>query len=113
MADTSLDLQEQIARIDRMIAESQKFTEETRKYTAEQHKLTAEALKFFTEQNKLNAEALKFSTEQNKLNAEARKLDRERWLAPVLAVVTMFGALIAAIGGITSLLALLLSTRPS
>ena len=56
MSDASLDLREQIVRIDRIIEESHEFT-------AEQHKLLA----------------------------EARKLDRDRWLAPVLAIIAAAG----------------------
>jgi hypothetical protein len=42
----SLDLKEQIARIDRGIAETGKLQEETRKFVAEAHKLSAEQTKF-------------------------------------------------------------------
>jgi hypothetical protein len=49
MSDTTsppLDLREQIARIDRAIAETAKYTAETTKYVAEQRKLDAEARHF-------------------------------------------------------------------
>ena len=48
----------------------------------------AEASKLREEENN------KFVAEQRKLNAEASKLDRERWLAPVLAVAAMVGGLL-------------------
>ena len=57
----SLDLQEQINRIDRMMAETQKLQEE----------------------------AIKLRREAMKLDAEALKLGRDRLLAPVLAVTGM------------------------
>lgn len=44
MSDLPLDLQEQVARIDRAQAE-------TRKFSAEQNKLTEEALKFRNERH--------------------------------------------------------------
>lgn len=37
------------------------------------------------------AEALKFAAEQRKLSAEAAKLDRDRWLAPAVAVAALLG----------------------
>lgn len=63
MIGDDLDLRGEIARIDRDRAETAKLTEETRKFTAEQHKLMS----------------------------EAAKLDRDRWLAPWLAVITVLG----------------------
>ena len=63
----SLDLQEQINRIDRMMAETQKLQEE----------------------------AIKLRREAMKLDAEALKLGRDRLLAPVLAVVGIIGGLVA------------------
>lgn len=71
-----LGLREQIARIDRDLAESAKLREEIRKFTAEQHKL----------------------------DAEARKLDRDRWLAPALAIASVVGGLL----GVASFIARLL-----
>ena len=62
MADsTQLDLQEQITRIDRAIAE-------TAKYAAEQRKLEVEA---------------------RKVDAESRLFDRNRWQGWQLVVTTM------------------------
>jgi hypothetical protein len=66
-----LDLRAEPARIDRDRAES--------------GKLQAEARKLFAEQLKLRAE---------QLASEARKLDRERWLAPVLAIAAVIGGLL-------------------
>jgi hypothetical protein len=66
-----LNTREQIARIDRSMAEYHKFA-------AEEEKLRAEAHKFYTEE---------------------RKLNRERWWFPWLQLITTVGgsALIAAI----------------
>jgi Tfp pilus assembly protein PilN len=70
MSDTSsapLDLREQIARIDRAIAETTKFT----------------------------AEATKYIAEQRKPEAEARQFDRNRWqivLTAMTAGAALFGA---------------------
>jgi hypothetical protein len=63
--DHLLDIREQINRIDRSIAETEKLQAETRKFTAEQQKLIS----------------------------ESRKLDRDRWLAPALAIVSAIGGL--------------------
>jgi FtsZ-binding cell division protein ZapB len=82
-----LDIREQIARIDRARAETEKLAEETRKYVQEAHKLQAE-------RDKMAVEAMKLSSEQ-------RKLERDRWLAPVLAVVTVIGGIL----GIASFIA--------
>jgi len=57
----TLDLREQITRIDRAMAESAKF-----------------------------------AAEQRKLIAEAAKLDRDRWLAPLIAIGAGIGSLIGA-----------------
>lgn len=54
------------AALQRMIAETAKLNEETRKFVAEQHKLMA----------------------------EAAKLNRDRWLAPLLAVAAVIGGLL-------------------
>lgn len=71
-----IDLREQIVRIDRAIAESEKLREESRKFIAEQHKLAA----------------------------EAAKLDRERWLAPALAIAAVIGGLLGAASFIAKLI---------
>ena len=39
-------------------------------------------------------ETKKFVAEQHKLMAEARKLDRDRWLAPALAIAAVVGGLL-------------------
>jgi hypothetical protein len=70
-----LNLREQIARIDRAI-------EETHKFTAEQHKLMAE---------------------QQKLASEALKLERERGLAPWQATAITLGSLAALVASLVSL----------
>jgi hypothetical protein len=46
------------------------------------------------EQSKLRAESDKFASEQRKLNAEAAKLDRDRWLAPALAITGLVGGIL-------------------
>ena len=81
---SNLDYAEQLARIENLIAENQKFGEETRKFVAEQHRLTAETQKFGAEQQKLNEEALKFR--------------RERSLAPLALLSGLVsGAIVAAV----------------
>jgi Tfp pilus assembly protein PilN len=71
-----LDLQAQIARIGRDQAEIQK----------------------------LLAETIKFTAEQNKLMSEARKLDRDRWLAPALAIAAVIGGLLGTAAFIAKLI---------
>jgi hypothetical protein len=61
-----LDLRAEIARIDRDRAESEKLRQETEKFVAEQRKLIA----------------------------EGRKFERDRWLAPWLAIVTVTGGVL-------------------
>lgn len=75
-----LNLRDEIARIDRNRAESEKLQEETRKFVAEQHKLLAEA---------------------GKLNAEGRKFNRDTLLAPLLAAIALIGGVL----GVASFLA--------
>lgn len=48
-----IDLQAELARVDRDRAEAQKLTEETRKFVTEQHKLMREAEKYRAEEMKL------------------------------------------------------------
>lgn len=50
------------------------------------------------------AESDKFQAEQRKLIAEAQKYDRDRWLAPVLALIAAIGAITAATASILNLL---------
>ncbi|OAS22460.1 hypothetical protein [Methylobacterium platani] len=71
MADASLDIAEQVARVLRSNAETQKFVEEQRKLSAE----------------------------MNKLMAEAAKLNRDRMLAPWQIVAASVAATSALIGG--------------
>ena len=61
-----LDLRAEIARIDRDRAEASKLREESDKFVAEQRKLLA----------------------------EGRKFERERWLAPALAIASVVGGLL-------------------
>lgn len=70
------DLRGALARIDRDLAESAKLRGETQKFVAEQQKLFA----------------------------EARKLDRDRWLAPALAVAAVIGGLLGAASFIARLI---------
>lgn len=72
MSET-LDLQAEIARIDRDRAETQKLSEETRKFVTEQHKLMREAEKY---------------------RAEEAKLWRDWRLAPWVFGITLIGAVI-------------------
>ena len=46
------------------------------------------------ESSKLRAESEKFIAEQRKLIAEAMKLNRDRWLAPVLAIAAVVGGML-------------------
>ena len=62
-----LNFREQLVRLDQM-------REETLKFIAEQHKLAAE---------------------REKLAAEARKFDRDRLLAPWLAIAGLVGGIVA------------------
>jgi len=78
-ATTEFDLEEQLARIRRS-------NEETRKFVAEQHKLMEEA---------------------SKLTAEAAKLNRDRKLAPLVLLGSLWAALI---GAATSLVVRYLGT---
>ncbi len=66
-------------------------------FIATLRRMNAESDKFVAEQRKLIAESEKFAVEQRKLNAEARKFDRDRWLAPSLAVAGLLGG-VATIG---------------
>lgn len=73
---TQIDLKEQLARIQRMIDESDKFR---------------------AEQRKLIAEGEKLSAEERKLYAEGLKINRDRWLAPVMVIIAAIGAVTATI----------------
>jgi hypothetical protein len=70
-----LNIREQIGRIDRARAESEKLAEETRKFVSEQHKLDAEAL----------------------------KLSRDRGLAPWQAAALTAGGIAALVASLVSL----------
>ncbi len=67
----TLDMREQLAGIDRAIAEHSRFQAET---------------------DKLVAESRKYHAEQDKLAAEAAKLQGDRMLVPWAIVVTAMGA---------------------
>lgn len=85
--DVALDMRRELARIDRDLAETQKLNAETRK-------LFAEARKFDY------AEFEKLSAETRKLFSEAAKLDRDRWLAPWLAIAGLLGGIITVAGAL-------------
>ena len=68
-----VDFRAIVARIDRDLEEAGKLREESQKFVAEQKKLMAEEVK---------------------LRSEARKLDRDRWIAPWLAVTGLIGGII-------------------
>jgi hypothetical protein len=70
----NFDLKALSARIDRDLAETGKLLAETRKFVVEQAKLQAE---------------------QDKLGAEQAKLQRDRGLAPWLAISGLIGGLLA------------------
>ncbi len=86
---SSLDYAEQLARIERSIAETRKFGEERDKFAAEQHRLAAET-------QKLGAEQLKLGAEQQKLYEEALKFKRDRSLAPLALFSGLVGGALAA-----------------
>ncbi len=64
-----LNLREQVARIDETISRIERQQEETRKFVAEQHKLMAEDNKF----------------------------NRDKWIVPLTAVLSVFGIILAGI----------------
>lgn len=76
------------AALDDILTRIERQMAETRKLGAEQNKLAVESLRLSAEQNKLAMEALK-------LGAEQRKLDRDRWLAPSLAITSLAGGIVA------------------
>ena len=51
-------------------------------------------LAFEAKLRRMNAETEKFVAEQRKLIAEAAKLDRDRWLAPALAIAAVVGGIL-------------------
>lgn len=86
MGDTTeppLDLRAIVACIDRDLMEAGKLRQETQKFVAEHDKLIAE---------------------EAKLRSEARKLDRDRWIAPWLAITGLVGGIITVAGTIWRLL---------
>jgi hypothetical protein len=91
----SLDVQEQVSRIDRALAETQKLQAETVKFVAEQQRLIAEDLKLRAEQQKLFAE-------DGKLRAETVKFRRDPWFifvgALIGALATQLPALLRGLG---------------
>ena len=68
----------QLAAVQRSIAETRKFGEETVKLTAERRRLEEEAMK---------------------MNAEALKLQRDRSLAPLVLLSTLLSAIVGGIAG--------------
>ena len=94
MSDSTVDglnIREQMARIDRNQAEIQKLFAETAK---------------LNRIDRDHAEVQKLFAEARKLTAEAAKLNRDRFLAPALALAATLGAIatfapaiIRAIGG--------------
>lgn len=80
-ARSQLDLDAILAGIERDLAEAGTLRRESEKFGAEQQKLLAEQMKL--------------TIEQAKLVAEARKLDRDRWLSPALAAVSLASGLVA------------------
>lgn len=80
---SSLDIREQIVRIDRAIAETQKFQAGV---------------------GRMNVEASKLSAETSKLDAEGRKLGRDVRLFSIVVAVTFVSAVGGLVTGILSLL---------
>jgi hypothetical protein len=74
MTDThDFDVAEQLLRLRRALDESDKFRAEQRKRIAESEKLHAEQLKLF---------------------AEGLKFERDRWLAPMVAVIAAVASIL-------------------
>ena len=83
-ADISgLDIREQIVRIDRAIAETQKFQVEV---------------------GRMNVETSKLNAETHKLDAEGRKLGRDARLSSIVVAVTFVSAVGGLVTGILGLL---------
>jgi len=86
MSDTTdppIDFKAIVARIDRDLMEAGKLRQETQKFVAEHDKVVAE---------------------EAKLRSEAWKLDRDRWIAPWLAITGLVGGLITVGGAVWRLL---------
>jgi hypothetical protein len=66
-------------------------------------RMNAETEKFIAEQRKLSAEQQKLSAEQQKLYTEGLKLERDRLLAPIIAVGGLF------VGGMGLVVAILVA----
>ena len=79
----NLDIREQIVRIDRAIAETQRFQAEV---------------------GRMNVETGKLSAEARKLDAEGRKLGRDARLSSLVVAVTFVSAVGGLVTGILSLL---------
>lgn len=60
----------------------------------------AEQQKLLAEQRKLFADEIKLRSEELKLRSESRKLDRDRLLAPWLAILGLLGGAITVGGAI-------------
>jgi hypothetical protein len=85
LPEPELNIREQIARIDRSLAET--------------HKFQAETDKLFEEGRKMFAENRKFQAQRDKLFEESRKFRRERWIL-VAGIVTAASAFVGSIGGV-------------
>ena len=81
--ETPIDYKAIVARIDRDLMEAGKLRQATRKFVWEHDKRV---------------------TEEARLRWEARKLDRDRWIAPWLAITGLVGGLITVGGAIWRLL---------
>lgn len=82
MSDTTgppIDYKAIVAQIDRDLMEAGKLRQKTQKFLTEHDKLVAE---------------------EAKLRSEARKLDRDRWIAPWLAIMGLVGGIVT-VGGAT------------
>jgi hypothetical protein len=78
-------------------AELQRMFEETKKFVAEAHKLEAE-------QRKLQAERDLQTAATIKSYAETAKINRDRWLAPVIATGAAVGSIIGAASAVYRLI---------
>jgi hypothetical protein len=78
-------------------ADLQRLVAETRKLLAEHDKLFAETRKLGAERDQLTAAAVR-------AYAETAKLNRDRWLAPLVAVAAAIGTAIGAASAIYRLI---------
>jgi uncharacterized coiled-coil DUF342 family protein len=96
MSQNDLDITEQLARIRRISAESDKLNEERLQFTREQfermRKLTEETDRLNAERRKLTAEADKFGAERRKVMEETKLVSYATIFQGLIAVAALLGA---------------------